>query len=180
MKKSKITADYLAARAKTAATVMQSTGWVEGQINAELLGVDSVFVYVLDHATEWIWCASVPRDSFFSLLELTLALPEDEIIGQCNWLIQECAKEESQNPDRDNELAITLMGYVGLTRSYKATERATKANHFVVIRYSATDTLRPFAVKGPDQHLVACDVIKAAMAQVVALDKTNHPNWVAA
>jgi hypothetical protein len=55
-------------------------------------------------------------------------------------------------PEMENDLAIALTAYIGITQAYKLTQEATKANPFCVIRYGATDTLRPFAMGGPARH----------------------------
>lgn len=48
MNAEKIKSDFLAAKAKTAITVMNATGWQQGEINAKFIGMDSVFFYVFD------------------------------------------------------------------------------------------------------------------------------------
>ena len=94
-------------------------------------------------------------------------------------MIAECAAGNGLNPDKENALAMALSAYIGITRSYQLTERATKQNHFAVIRYGQTDTIRPFAIRGPARHLLAADVIDASMQKVIAMDLDNHPDWIA-
>lgn len=179
--KNTIEADYIAAKIKTTTSTLEATGWKAGTIDPLHAGVDSVFFYVLDHSSKWMWSASVPRESFFQLLEASKALLESDIIAHCNVMIADSANQQIEgNPDKEKELAITLSAYIGITRSYQATAKATKANHFVVIRYGATDTLRPFALSGSATHLITAPAIQNAMQQVIELDTKNHPDWITA
>lgn len=52
-------------------------------------------------------------------------------------------------------------------------------NHFAVIRYGQTDTIRAFAMRGPPRHLLPADVIDASMQKVMAMDLENHPDSIA-
>lgn len=49
MQTDSMTADFLAARSKTATTIMAASGWSPGVVNPEHISVDSVFVYVFDY-----------------------------------------------------------------------------------------------------------------------------------
>lgn len=93
-------------------------------------------------------------------------------------MIDESAAANGLNPDKENELAIALTAYISVTKSYQLTNSAKKQNHFVVIRYGATDTLRPFAMSGPARHLLAAEQVKEAMQKVIAMDSENHPEWI--
>jgi hypothetical protein len=174
-----IQADFLAAKSKTAVTIMNATGWDEGVVNPMALGVDSVFFYVFDYQTQWIWCCSIPRDAFYSVIEQSAKADHSASIACCGQMIAECAAVNGLNPDKENDLASALTAYISITRSYQLTERATKQNHFVVIRYGSTDTLRPFAMGGPPRHLIPADVIRESMQKVIAMDSQNHPEWIA-
>lgn len=68
MNTDKIKSDFLAARVKTAITVMNATGWGQGVINEQHVGVDSVFFYVFDRPSQWVWACSVPKESFDAVL----------------------------------------------------------------------------------------------------------------
>lgn len=170
--------DFLAARAKTAVTIMNATGWKQGVVNPDSVCVDSVFFYVYDYQTQWIWCCSIPKDAFYKVLEQSITSDQSSSIAYCGQIISECAAVNGLNPDKENELAIALTAYIGITKSYQLTERATKANHFAVIRYGLTDTLRPFAMGGPSRHLIAAHDIERSMKQVIAMDSDNHPEWI--
>lgn len=178
MNTSTIESDFKAARAKTAVTIMNATGWKQGVVNPDCVSVDSVFFYVFDYQTQWIWCCSIPKDAFFAVLEQSKAADQAASIACCGHMIAECAAGNGLNPDKENDLAISLTAYIGITRSYQLTERATKANHFAVIRYGLTDPLRPFAMGGPARHLIASNEIERSMDQVIAMDSVNHPEWI--
>lgn len=178
MNTSTIESDFKAARVKTAITIMNATGWKHGVVNPDCVSVDSVFFYVLDYETQWIWCCSIPRDSFYAALEQSKATAQDVSISYCGHMIAEGAAASALNPSKEGDLAIALTSYIGITKSYQMTERATKANHFVVIRYGQTDTLRPFAMSGPDRHLIAANEVERAMKQVIAMDASSHPEWI--
>lgn len=49
MNTSTIESDFKAARAKTAVTIMNATGWKQGVVNPDCVSVDSVFFYVFDY-----------------------------------------------------------------------------------------------------------------------------------
>ncbi|OLP04455.1 hypothetical protein [Rhodoferax antarcticus] len=173
-----VQSDFLAARAKTAVTIMNATGWQQGIVNAECVSVDSVFFYVYDYQTKWIWCCSIPRDAFYAVVKQSEAVDQSHSIAFCGHMIDECAAGNGLNPDKENELAIALTAYISITKSYQLTDCAKKQNHFVVIRYGATDTLRPFAMSGPARHLVPAEFVEAAMQKVIAMDSQNHPEWI--
>ena len=179
MDKSSIESDYLAAKAKTTITVMNATGWKEGVINPSALGVDSVFFYVFDFHAKWEWCCSIPKEAFFAVLKQSDAVAHAASIACCSHLIAECAESNGLSPGKENDLAIALSGYIGITRSYQLTERATKQNHFAVIRYGSTETVRPFAMSGPPRHLIPAKIIHESIQKVIAMDLLNHPEWIA-
>ena len=172
------TTDFLTARAKTAVTIMNATGWKQGIVNPECLLMNSVFFYVLDHQTEWIWCCSIPRDSFHAMLEQSKTADQSASIAYCGHMIATCANGNAVRPGQENDLAIALTAYLGITKSYQLTEGATKANHFVVVRYGQTNTLRPFAMGGPARHLIASSEVESAMKHVIDMDLVNHPEWI--
>ncbi len=178
MNPSSIQSDFLSARAKTAITVLNATGWDQGIVNPEHVSVDSVCFYVMDWQTQWIWSCSIPRESFFSVLEQSKSAKQEGVVACCGQMIAACAKASKLTPEMENDLATSLTAYIGITQSYKLTLQATKANHFCVIRYGATDTLRPFAMGGPARHLLAADDIQQSMQHVIALDQANHPQWM--
>lgn len=93
-------------------------------------------------------------------------------------MIAACAKACELPAEMQNDLTLALTAYIGITQAYQLTQRATKANHFGVIRYGATNTMRPFAMGGPARHLLAADDISQAIQQVIAIDKANHPEWM--
>lgn len=173
-----IQTDFLAARAKTVVTIMNATGWQQGVINSDAVGVDSIFFYVFDYQTRWTWCCSIPKEAFFALLEQSGGIDQSASIGRCGHMIAECSAGNGVNPDMENELAVALTAYISITRSYQLTERATKQNHFAVIRYGSTDTLRPFAMGGPPRHLIPANVIEESIQKVIAMDSQNHPDWI--
>ncbi len=179
MDKSSIESDYLAAKAKTSVSIMNATGWQEGVINPRALGVDSVFFYVFDEQTKWQWCCSLPKDAFFAVVKRSENVTHSASIACCTHLIAECAAGFELNPKKENDLGIALSAYISVTRSYQLTERATKQNHFGVIRYGSTDTIRPFAMGGPPRHLIPEQVIYDSFLKVISMDSRNHPEWIA-
>ena len=178
MNTASIESDFLSARAKTAVTIMNATGWNEGVINPESVGVNSVFIYVFDYQTKWTWCCSVPKDAFYAALQQAANADHSGTISCCGQLITECAAGNGLNPNKENDLAISLSVYISITRSYQLTERASKQNHFAVIRYGSTDIIRPFAMGGPPRHFIPADVIHESMQKVISMDSQNHPEWI--
>lgn len=174
-----IKADFLEARAKTCITIANATGWQQGVVDPNFVGVDSVFFYVYDHQTQWIWCCSIPNDAFFAVLKKSESCDHAQAIACCGRMIAECAAAKGTNPVKENDLAIALAAYISQTKTYQLSDRAAKANHFVVIRYCSTDTLRPFAMGGSPRHLIAANSIEDSMKQVIAMDSKNHPEWIA-
>lgn len=75
--------DFLAARAKTAITIMNATGWQQGVINPECVSVVSVFIYVYDYQTQWIWCCSIPRDAFIAVVKQSESVDQSHLIAFC-------------------------------------------------------------------------------------------------
>lgn len=167
----------LAAKASTDALIMGAVGWQAGIVNPEITGVDSIFIYVFDYGAKWTWSCSVPREAFFPVLKTFGTIPNDDIVGYCGQMIAKSAPLHKLDLEKANELAIALSGYIGMTRCYQLTSEAKTANHFVVIRYGKTSTLRPFAMSGPARYLLPADVVEGAIKQVIALDLKKHPEW---
>lgn len=179
MTPSSIMSDYLSARAKTAVTLMHATGWQEGVVNPECVSVDSIFFYVFDQQTRWVWCCSVPRESFYEVLQQSEKLGQSAAVACCGHLIAKCVSTGELDPGKENDLAIALSAYIRITKSYQLTERATRQNHFGVIRYGSTNMLRPFVMNGPPRHLIPADKVCATVEQVMLIDANNHPEWIA-
>ena len=181
MDSSSIKADFLAARKKTAITIMNAAGWAEGAVDPTAVGVDSVFFYVFDHQTKWIWSCSVPKDSFHKVVVQAASggpANHSAIVACCGQLIDECVLGASSDPNRENDLAVALSAYISITQSYQITNNATKQNHFAVIRYGSMNIIRPFVLNGPPQHLIPSNIIHDSMLKVIAIDSKNHPEWM--
>lgn len=178
MKTDSMTADFLAARSKTMTTIMNATGWKPGVVNPEHISVDSVFVYVFDYQSKWTWCCSIPRNMFDLAVQHAKSKREDHQISFCEHLIAEAVACSASNPVDENQLGFALASYLSVTKSYSLTQGATKANHFVVIRYGRIGTLRPFAMSGPARHLLVEQKVADAIQHVVAMDAKNHPEYV--
>lgn len=173
--------DFLAANAKTAITFMNATGWQAGTMNAERVNVDSVFLYAFDHQSAMTWACSVPRDNFLKLVATAQALPKAVRAAfptVCAQAIAKAASTKKLDESFENELGIALSTYISMTDSYRLTERATKANHFIVIHYGDTGFVRPYASKGPARHLISSEEIQAGIQHVVSLDAQRHPDWL--
>jgi hypothetical protein len=175
MNSESILSDYLVAKKKTAISIMNASGWESGEVKPDMMGFDSVFFYIFDFQTKWTWACSVPKDVFFEFLGKAFNLPQAEIVGLCGQLIAKWAVEKGVGLD-PSDLAIALASYIVTTKTYALTENAVKGNHFVVIRYG--DVLRPFAMNGPDRHLVTSSIIEQSIQKVVAMDAKNHPEWM--
>jgi hypothetical protein len=166
-------------KSKVAICVLNASGWKEGVVNPELVGVDSIFFYVFDYETKWTWCCSVPKDSFFSVLKQSKKIDQSKYVECCGHMISLCASSTTLGEDNENDLGIALTAYIGITKTYDLTEQATKSNHFSVIRYGSTNTIRPFALAGSHRHFIRSDDIKEAISKVIAMDVRNHPEWMA-
>lgn len=178
MKTDSMTADFLAARSKTVTTIMNASGWKPGVVNPEHISVDSVFVYVFDYQSKWTWCCSIPRNMFDLAVQHAKSKGEDHQISFCEHMIAQGAASTALNQVNENQLGFALASYLSITKSYSLTQGATKANHFVVIRYGRIGTLRPFAMSGPARHLLVEQKVADAIQNVVAMDSKNHPEFV--
>lgn len=174
-----IGSDYRFGRTKSAVTVLNAMGWKEGLVNPEAVSMDSVFFYVFDHDSEWMWCCSIPRDAFYEAPGHADVGINDAVVSCCSATISECIKAEPLRTELEGDLALSLILYVKMTRIYAMTDKATKANHFVVVRYGGDDWLRPFALRGSPSHMNPVNVVMGSIQQVVALDRVNHPEWFA-
>lgn len=179
MKTDAMTADFLAARSKTVTTIMNASGWKPGVVNPEHISVDSVFVYVFDYQSKWTWCCSISRDMFDLAVQHARPMGQDHQVSLCEHLIAEAAARTVSEPVDENQLGFALASYLSITKAYTLTEGATKANHFVVIRYGRIGTLRPFAMNGPARHLLLEQKVADAIQNVIAMDSRNHPEFVA-
>lgn len=173
---------FLNARAKTAALVMNATGWQQGVINPENITADSVFFYVFDHESKWTWCCSIPKEHFYLAIKDSTE-PFGQAVANCEHLIANAAQINAKerlklSMDMENTLAHYLSLYIKGTQVYELTGGATKQNHFAVIRYGRAASLRPFALGGPARHLLPARDIQACFARVVATDSSRHPEWV--
>lgn len=101
MNTSSVESDFKSARAKTAITIMNATGWKQGVVNPDGVSVDSVFFYVFDHQTEWIWCCSIPKSAFHVALEQSRADGQDASIAGCSQMIAKCAAGNGLNPCKE-------------------------------------------------------------------------------
>lgn len=178
MKPEKFNDDFLVARAKTVTAISSASGWTQGMLNQQVVGVDSVFFYVLDASRDWVWCCSVPRGSFEDALARYASAGLDAAASWCGQQIESCAAKTSFTENDELDLAASLCAYFPKTQTFQLSERATTANHLVVIRYSATGMLRPFALKGPQRYLLPYESVHGAMRSVVAKDAASHPQWV--
>ena len=161
---------------------MNALGWAKGQINPQNLTGDAVFFYVHDFQTGWIWSCSIQRETFLETLNKSKATEPDKImiIFHCCDMINLGAASKTDLPSaKETELAYALTFYFGITKSFELSEQATKCNHFFVIHYEATKTLRPFAMRGLARQLMPVNEVKLAIGQVVSLDAKNHPDWIA-
>lgn len=172
MDTNKIKSDFLAARVKTTITVMNATGWKQGFINEEYVGVDAVFLYVFDRPSQWIWACSIPKESFDAVLVESKKFKMDDIVACCEALIQ---KSAGKDDGAKNNLALALSGYIGMTKVYGLTNNGQTTRHFAVIRYG--DLIRPFAMNGPARHLVDAASVLQTMREIVRMDSANHPEW---
>lgn len=173
-----IQSDFLSARAKTAVSIINATGWKEGTVNPEYVLADSIFLYVLDYQTKWVWACSVPRDSFYDVVEKAKSFDQNSAVYNCGKMIAKFASAEALSSDDENCLAILMICYLQTTKSYQLTENATKQNHFAVIRYGAKDTIRPFVLNGSARHMLPANTVLEYMNQVVSMDLQNHPEWI--
>lgn len=107
--------DALTEKANSTTSVMSSLGWKKGTLNAELVGVDSVFFYVVDYQTEWFWTCSIPKDLFDVLLQKTADLVHAETVSHCGLLIAKAAGLDTLGADLEEELGITLTAYISAT-----------------------------------------------------------------
>lgn len=172
------TSAFLAARAKTAITVMNATGWQQGVINPQLVGTDSVFFYVLDHQTKWIWACSISKDAFRESVRVALGLDHDQAIAACRHLIASAAVEAPLNNDQSTDLAFALTAYLCKTQTFQLAQGGAAASHFAVIHYNASGSIRPFAMNGPASYFLEAGAVTSAMKTVVAMDAANHPEWM--
>ena len=179
MNTDELKAEFLSARAKTMSTVVNASGWKVGTVNAANVGVESVFMYVFDHQSSWAWCCSVPRDMFELAIQHSRTVSPDDLTSLCDHLIATGAADTAPKQSSENHLAYALASYVSITKTYALTQHATTANHFVVIRYGRTGTLRPFAMRGPARHLLVEQVVAEAIQNVLTMDQKNHPEFFA-
>jgi hypothetical protein len=163
---------------KLRTAIVNATGWSEHVVDAELVGEPSVFFYVFDYDSKWTWMVSVPKKAFFNLIDSLKHHPDDVLVNNCNHSIASCCESNGRNPDAEHELALTISGYFSITRSYQLTQNASKANHFVTIRYSKNDILRPFALAGSELYPLPYESVKDALHRVILQDGANHPEWI--
>ena len=173
---------FLNARAKTAALVMNASGWQQGVINPENITADSVFFYVFDHESKWTWCCAIPNENFLlATKESTGSF--DKLVNNCETLIANAVKINAKDcqklsADMEKALAYYLSMYISKTQTYKLVGKATGQNHFGVIRYGRTTSIRPFSLGGPARHLLDADDIQRCFGRVVATDSIMHPEWM--
>ena len=176
MNNDSLKSDFLFAKAKTAITLMNATGWSHGVVNPENLSEDAVFFYVYGHDTQWIWCCSVPKSSFYAFVNEFKDVGQSVLVSMCGHMIDLCSKHPP-SPDQEMKLAQALSCYIATTNTYAISDKARQQNHFAVIRYGKTELVRPFALGGPARALLPASQIKQAFHSVVTMDLDNHPEW---
>jgi len=166
---------FIDARISTVKTVSHAAGWNVNRIDAQLVDADSQFFYVKDMDTNWIWCCSIPDDSFQQLVDFYATQDHDVSVAFTQGLIAECVMTGQISADQENSLAAGLSAYISKTQTY-ALSRGTDRRHFGVIRYEP-DLLRPFVLAGYKRYLNQFNEMKSAFENVVRIDQTNHPEW---
>ena len=168
--------DFLFAKAKTAITLMNATGWSHGSINPENLSGDAVFFYAYEPDLQWTWCCAIQKDTFYTFVNEFKDVDPSVFASLCAHMIDLCSKHPP-SPDHEMKLAQALSCYIAITNTYAISDKARRQNHFAVIRYGKTELVRPFALGGPARALLPASQIKQAFHSVVTMDLDNHPEW---
>jgi DNA integrity scanning protein DisA with diadenylate cyclase activity len=120
----------------------------------------------------------MPRSSFYQAIESFKGTEESQVVSFCSVLIQERSAANKNDLEEENKLAIALTRYISITQVYQLTDRAVRQNHFVIIRYGATNTIRPFAMNGSKNYPIDSSHVKSSIKQVISMDYKNHPDWL--
>lgn len=159
-------------------------GWDADVKNLEIMSDgDLVHLYVYDEVTEFSWLACLSKTIFIELASEGGLLSVDEIDAVRAGIasqISRWADGQSRVVEDENNAAILATLYAGGTKTCRTTG-AKNIGHFFIILYRGTGAsgglLRPFASGHTDGAAMDSTVFLTGVAQVIAMDRVNHPEW---
>jgi hypothetical protein len=177
MKAADFEESFLHARAQTAKLLLESVGWKAGVVNPAQIGEDNVFLYASDPLLNWTWGSSVPRASFLAMVNSAHHISLEEATAFAANTIANASVVAMLDESEESTLAMAISIYISKTRTFQATEGATKACHFICLLYTGKRKLRPFALSAGPKNFIPRDDLAGSVASVVLGDVALHPEW---
>lgn len=177
MKAADFEKSFLHARAKTAILLLDSVGWKAGVVNPEQIGDDNVFLYACDPILNWTWGSSVPRVSFLAMVNSTHHISLDEATAFAANTIANASVVATLDESEESTLAMAISIYFSKTKTFQATEGATKACHLICLLYTGKKKLRPFALSAGPKNFIPSDDLARSAVSVMFGDIALHPEW---
>jgi len=167
---------------------MSDLGWDRTVYDLELTTGPQVILYCYDLLTNWVWMASLPRQSFIELSKKGFESPHETeaVRGGIATLIAQAAGNTAVKTDTtdnwEQQLGTLLSLYAGTTQTWDRANRFKDGGHFFVVNYRNVDDvlstkLRPFAlVDGKNVALPPAELARI-LRKVVSDDQLAHPDW---
>jgi hypothetical protein len=144
-----------------------------------------VWMYVIDHATNWYWCVSIARRAFLDIAKESRGCSEQlrqelwDRVGTC--IMQAENGIANDGVDTDRALASAIALFAGTMKTASMIDEDAFLRHFVVINYGcpgdSRTLLRPFALSGSDMEAIHPEDLRKVVEEVVVLDRRHHPEW---
>lgn len=167
---------FSAAQLSIKTLVMKAGGWNVRQANEEALVHPSIFFYVMDYQTEWVWMCSVPKPSFYQAIAAQPKHVGEQAVYGVAQIITMAARGVAE-AGWEERLAKLLSAYIAMTRTFEFAEQGHRAPHFLVVHYGNADVLRPAALIGPDRHVLPAQPILRGFGDIVSHDLQRNPQW---
>lgn len=188
----KILADFSAASSSITSACASAAGWESAVHDAAIAAGPCVLSYVWDQPSGWIWVCSAGVEQFDRQADkASRARPKvvDGIRSAVGELVFHAANGAAVDlglgESWEQALASMLAAYAGTTQTWALTDGFPAGGHFIVLHYrkggQRAGMLRPFAlpVSVSAREVLAVDKLRGVISQVVAMDRTRHPEWVA-
>lgn len=167
-------------------SLLAVSGWKQESHDAAITG-PMVWCYVFDLPTKWVWMCTVDLAAFTQMSAYSHTHPEQaqdvyngvaEVLGKA---AQGKPPLPMDNLNWEQQLGALLALYAGTTQVWERAGRFAAGGHFVVLNYrkpgGQDSSLRPFALGAGLSLAIPAAQLQEAIAQVIAADRTRHPEW---
>lgn len=188
----KILADFSVASSSITSACASAAGWSSAVHDPAIAAGPSVLSYVWDQPSGWIWVCSAGVEQFDRQADkASRARPKvvDGIRAAVGELVFHAANGAAVDlglgESWEQALGSMLAAYAGTTQTWALADGFPGGGHFIVMYYRKAGQqhgmLRPFALPrtASAREVLPVERLRAAIGQVIELDRARHPEWVA-